>query len=60
MTISPEQAKRILAFSARIDQLERMRETKRITNREYIHRINDLRVEVGLLPLQTEGSPCRK
>jgi len=60
MTITVDDAKRILAFSAQVDNLDRMREKKRITELQYINSLNELRGQCGLSPINRSGAQCRE
>ena len=49
--MTQDQAKQLLILAAQADHLARMLELKRITEEQYIARLNDLRRQCGLYPL---------
>jgi hypothetical protein len=54
--MTPIDARQLLILSAQADQLARLRERKRITEVEYIGRLNSLRRKCGLPPIQEHSA----
>jgi len=54
--LTERQGKQLLILAARADYLGDLRERKRITDEEYVSRLNELRQQAGLQPLLLKTS----
>lgn len=55
--MSQADARQLLILSAQADRLAKLRRRQRITEREYIGRLNDLRGQCGLQPIGSDREP---
>ena len=53
-------AKKLLVLSSQADTLERLRAARRISQEEYIARLNDLREKGGFAPIAAKPSSFAK
>ena len=54
--MTQSEAKQLLILAARADYLAQLRERKRISEEEYMQRLNELRRQCGLAPIEIRSA----